>query len=171
MIYLGADHGGFELKKKIKLWLEEWKLVYKDLGPDKLDPADDYPPFAFAVAQKVAEHDDMSLPWNKRPKGILLCRSAIGVTIAANKIPNIRAGAVYDIKMARHARCNDDVNVLCLSGDSTSERAAKEIIKTWLDTEFSKETRHTRRINQILDKEQSFSGGHGCEEGKCCCGD
>ena len=86
MIYLGADHGGFKLKEKIKQWLSEWKLPYEDLGAHKLDPEDDYPQFAFTVAEKVAQADDMTQAWEKRAKGILVCRSAAGMVIAANKV-------------------------------------------------------------------------------------
>lgn len=169
MIYLGADHGGFELKEKIKHWLNEWQLKYEDLGPHKHDPDDDYPPYAFAVGQKVSEYDDINLPWNKRPKGILLCRSAIGVAMAANKIQHVRAGAVYDVKMAQHARTNDDVNVVCLSGDWLSEKEVKESVKAWLDTEFSKEERHERRLNQIAMYEKPMGGCCG-GSGTCSCG-
>lgn len=157
MIYLGADHGGFELKKKVKEWLTEWKLKYEDLGPHTLDSEDDYPQFAFAVAEKVSQNDDMTLSWKKRVKGILICRSAAGMIIAANKIKDVRAVAVTDIKSAIHSRAHNDANVLGLSGDWTKEKESKEIIKIWLDTEFSHEARHERRINQIREKELSCS--------------
>lgn len=153
MIYLGADHGGFEHKEKIKIWLKEWKLEYKDLGAHKLDPEDDYPQFAFAVAERVSQEDDMNKPWSKRPKGILACRSAAGVIIAANKIKDVRAVAVHDLTSAKHSREHNDANVLALSGDWMSEKEAKDIVKIWLDTEFSKEERHAKRIKQIREKE------------------
>jgi ribose 5-phosphate isomerase B len=160
MIYLGADHGGFELKEKIKEWLKEWKLEFKDLGAHKLDPEDDYPQFAFAVAENVSREDDMNSPWKKRAKGILACRSAGGVVIAANKMRDVRAVAVTDEKSAKHAREHNDANVLALSGDWMNDKQAKDIVKIWLDTEFSKEERHRRRINQIREKE--YGGGCGC---------
>lgn len=158
MIYLGADHGGFELKEKIKQWFKEWKLDFEDLGAHTLDPEDDYPEFAFAVSEKVSQEDDMTKSWKKRTKGILACRSAGGVIIAANKIKDVRAVSVTDIKSTKHSREHNDANVLGLSGDWMSDKEAKEIIKTWLDTEFSKEDRHVRRINQIREREY----GCGC---------
>lgn len=160
MIYLGADHGGYELKEKIKSWLTEWKLKFEDLGAHKMDPEDDYPQFAFAVGEHVGMEDDALSPWPKRAKGILACRSAGGVVIAANKMRDVRAVAVTDVKSAKHSREHNDANVLALSGDWMTDTQAKEIVKTWLDTEFSKEERHTRRINQIRERE--YSGGCGC---------
>lgn len=167
MIYLGSDHGGFQLKEKIKAWLKSQKLEFEDIGPQKLDPNDDYPQYAFAVAEKVGLTDDPASSWKKRDKGILICRSAVGVTVAANKVKDVRAVAAYDTKIAEHARTNDDTNVLCLSGDWMNETQAKEILLTWLNTEFSGETRHKRRLDQIHGKESDT-----CEcDGNCdgCC--
>ncbi len=153
MIYLGADHGGFELKEKVKLWLSDWGEKYEDLGAKELDPDDDYPQYAFKVAEKVGIEDDMSLNWKQRAKGILLCRSAGGVVISANKLKEARAVGVYDEKMVKHAREHNDANIIAISGDWTKENEAKKLVKTFLDTEFSKEDRHKRRINQIREKE------------------
>lgn len=154
MIYLGADHGGYALKETIKEWLQEWNLEYTDMGPMSLDPNDDYPVYAFAVAEQVGGADDAALPWGQRPKGILLCRSAIGVVMAANKVKHVRAAAATDVKAAEHARTNDDVNVLGLSGDWMTPELAKQILQTWLTTEFSGEARHLRRIELINAFEQ-----------------
>lgn len=167
MIYLGVDHGGFPLKEKIKAWLNEWKLAYKDLGAHTFDPEDDYPRFAFAVAEKVSIEDDARQPWTKRAKGILACRSAAGMVIAANKVKDVRAVVVSDLKSAKHSREHNDANIICLSGDWTSEAEAKDILKVWLGTEFSKELRHARRINQIREKEYMMGGccGGGCGDG------
>ena len=158
MIYIGADHGGYELKEKIKQWLSEWKLQYVDCGAHTVDPEDDYPQFAFSVAEAVSHEDNMTKSWSKRTKGILVCRSAGGMVIAANKVKDIRAIAVTDLKSAKHSREHNDANVLGLSGDWMNEKQAKEIIKMWLDTEFSNEARHKRRINQIREREY----GCGC---------
>lgn len=166
MIYLGADHGGFPLKEKVKQWLGEWKLKCEDLGAHKSDADDDYPPFAFAVAEKVGQEDDPMLPWKKRTKGILVCRSASGMVIAANKVKDVRAVAVTDLKSAKHSREHNDCNVLGLSGDWMSENEAKEIINTWLTTEFSREQRHARRLNQIKE----YESGGGCMCGGACGG-
>lgn len=145
MIYLGSDHGGFQLKEKIRQWLKEWKFEYQDLGAHSLDPEDDYPRFAFAVAEKVASVNNS--------KGILTCRSAAGVVIAANKVKNVRAVAVYDTKGAKHSREHNDANVIALSGDWSTDDEVKGILKVWLNTKFSNEPRHKRRIEQIGEYE------------------
>ncbi len=155
MIYIGADHGGYELKERVKLWLDEWGLKYEDLGAHTLVPEDDYPQYAFIVAEKVGKEDNMNDPWEARTKGILICRSAAGVAIAANKIKDIRAVAAYTPRIARHAREHDDANVLALGADFVSEETAREISKTFLETETSEEDRHQRRVGQVREKEYS----------------
>lgn len=130
-------------------------MPYEDLGAYKLDPDDDYPQFAFAVAEKVSHEDDMTKTWKKRTKGILACRSAAGVVIAANKIKDVRATAAFDETSARHSREHNDANVIALSGDWLDEEKAKKVLKVWLDTEFSGLERHKRRIEQIRNKEYS----------------
>ncbi len=148
MIYLGADHGGFDLKEKIKNFLDKSGYRYKDLGNTVLDSEDDYPEFAFAVAEKVGK-DDGDLPWKKRDKGILFCRSSGGMIIAANKVKNVRAVSVFDEKSATHSREHNDANVIALSGDWTDLSNAEKIISAWLKTEFSDEDRHRRRLGKI----------------------
>jgi len=145
MIYLGADHGGYGLKNKIKEWLAEWDLEYQDLGNQQHDSTDDYPDFALKVAEKVS---------NGKDRGILACRSAVGMVITANKVPGVRAAAAFDVKSARQARNNDDANILALSGDWLDEDKAKEVLKAWLDTEFSGAERHIRRLNKIKEIEK-----------------
>ena len=153
MIYLGADHAGFELKEKIKEDLLKKGHEVEDLGAHTPDKNDDYPDYAKAVAEKVAA-DGTS-------KGILLCGSAEGVCIAANKVKGIRAVPVWDSLIAQKTREHDDANVLCLSGGQTLEpipgtsfEEAQEIVETWLKTPFSGEERHIRRINKIHDLEK-----------------
>ena len=147
MIYLGADHGGFALKEQLKTWLTDWQLEFTDLGATVLDPADDYPDFALAVAQAVAvapaEH-----------RGILACRSAAGVVIAANKVKSIRAVAPLTAQAAQHSREHNDANVIGLSGDWLDETTTKTIVQTWLQTSFSGEARHQRRLDKITQFEQ-----------------
>ena len=156
MIYLGADHAGFELKEKVKDYLKQKGLEVEDLGAHTLDKNDDYPDYAKAVADKVAA--------DPSAKGILLCGSAEGICIAANKIKGIRAVAVWTTMSARLSREHNDANVLCLSGGQTltpipgtSFEDAKEIIDTWLSTSFSGEERHLRRINKISALESQNS--------------
>ena len=154
MIYLGADHGGYHLKEKIKTWLNEWGFDYKDLGNTSFDKDDDYPQFAVRVGQKVGNLDDRSKFWKERAKGVLACRSAAGVVIAANKVKGVRAAACFDEKSAGHAREHNDANVIALSGDWLDEEQAKKILHRFLTTEFSKEERHERRLNQIIQYEK-----------------
>jgi ribose 5-phosphate isomerase B len=156
MIYLGADHGGFALKEKIKIFLEKEGYRFTDMGNKVLDNEDDYPVYAFAVAEKVGKEDDSKLPWEKRAKGILFCRSAGGVIVAANKVKGVYAIAVTDVKSARHSRLHNNANVIGLSGDWMTEDQAKEIVKVWLTTEFSGEERHRKRIDLILDYENGY---------------
>ena len=160
MIYLGADHGGFDLKEKVKKWLPEWGETFEDLGNREYDEKDDYPQFAIAVAKKVVEAEKQGIsfpqPWQDRPKGILICRSAIGMVIAANKVAGAKAGACYDERMAMLSREHNDTNILALSADLLNEERVKNILKTWLSTEFSKEDRHSRRIGQIREYEEKI---------------
>ncbi|MEK7557172.1 MAG: RpiB/LacA/LacB family sugar-phosphate isomerase [Patescibacteria group bacterium] len=144
-VYLGADHGGFELKERIKRWLVEWGHTWEDLGNTTYDKGDDYPPFALAVAEKVGKTRDAI--------GILACRSAAGMVIAANKVKGVRAITVHDENSAGLAREKNDANVVVLSGDWLSEKEAKKILKVFLETPFSGEERHIRRIKTIEEYE------------------
>lgn len=140
MIYLGADHRGYKLKERVKEWLEEWEVEYRDLGNDKYDKDDDYTEFALKVAEKVAGGGG---------RGILLCGSGVGVSIVANKVKGVRAALCTSEKQARKSREDDDVNVLCLSSDLVSEETNKKIVKMFLDTVFSSSERYIRRIGKI----------------------
>lgn len=158
MIYLGSDHGGFDLKEKIKKWLTRWGYAWEDLGNALYEKEDDYPTFAVAVAQKVVEEEKNGnkypKQWCDRPKGILICRSAAGMVISANKVAGARCATAFDFRSAKHCRFHNDVNILALSGDWFDEYQAKKILKIWLETEFSGEERHVRRIKQIGESEK-----------------
>lgn len=140
-IYLGADHGGYELKQTLKDWLAQAGYQTKDLGAHELDPKDDYPKFAAAVARAVSQ-DENGL-------GILICRSGGGMVIAANKIAGIRAVEVFNQVSAEHAKQHNHANVISLAADWMTENEAKAIVKAFLETEFTHEPRHQRRIEQI----------------------
>lgn len=147
MIYLGADHGGFELKRKLAEWLTAHHYTWIDLGAQFLDHDDDYPIFAKAVAQAVGKG-------TPEDSGMLVCRSGGGMTIAANKFPNIRAVNCIDETMAAHARDHNDANILVLSGDFISEEKIYRVVETFLTTPFSQHKRHVRRLSQIAQFEQ-----------------
>lgn len=146
MIYIGSDHRGYELKEKLKKWLDEFGYKWEDRGAFEYNKDDDYPDFAKAVAEKVAAEADA--------RGILICGSGIGVAIAANKIQGIRAGTAMKPEQVKASVNDEDLNILSLSADYLSEDMAKEIVKTFLETKFSGEERHTRRINKIKDLEK-----------------
>jgi len=152
-IYLGADHGGYELKEKIKGWMREWGQVnyetyeYEDLGAYELNPGDDYPDFAFAVAKAVAKDSESF--------GILSCRSGAGVVMAANKVKGIRAGSAHNIESAQHLKAHNNANILAVSGDWLNDEQAKEIIKVFLDTKFEA-GRHQRRLAKIAQYENQM---------------
>lgn len=145
MIFLAADHRGFQLKGKIKEWLTEWGYDYEDLGAFELDPADDYPVYAKKVAESMDESDD---------RGILVCGSGVGVDEVANKFDGIRSGLAISKEQIRAARNDDNINVLALASDFISEDEAKEIVKTFIDTEFADEERFNRRLKEVEDIEE-----------------
>jgi len=145
MIYLGADHGGFSFKEKIKDFLNELKIEYQDLGNFKLEPEDDFPDFAVVVAKKVIETGG---------KGILVCTNGEGMCVVANKIKGIRAVSPSTKKAAIRSREDLDANVLCLGEHILSFRDAKKMIKSWLETDFFKAERYIRRLNKIKEIEK-----------------
>ena len=147
MIYLGADHRGYELKEKIKSLLSSWGYEFEDMGAYEYNKDDDYPDFATAVAMAVT----LSLSKGEPSRGVLICGSGIGVAIAANKIKGIRAGTAMKVEQARASVNDEDLNVLAISADYTSEQDAEGIVKTFLETKFSGEERHLRRINKIKE--------------------
>jgi len=139
-IAIGSDHGGFELKEKIKAYLKKKKIKVEDFGTDSLESCD-YPDFAYLVAKAVAK--------KKYDRGILVCGSGVGVTIVANKVPGIRAVNAYSVDIAKQSRLHGDCNVLCLGGRYIKNDKALKIVETWLKTPFSNEDRHLRRIRKI----------------------
>ena len=145
MIYLASDHGGYKLKEVIEKYLKEKGKEVVDMGPEKLDPTDDFPDFVIPLAKKVAE-DEKNL-------GIVLCRNGVGVEIAANKIDGIRAALSWDPKHAASTRADDNSNVLALPADYLDEKKAIEVLESWLKTQYSKEPRFERRLKKIEKEE------------------
>lgn len=146
MIYLGADHRGYELKEKLKVYLSDLGFQYEDCGALEYNKDDDYPDFAKAVGEKVAAQPGS--------KGILICGSGIGVAIAANKIRGVMAGTVLNPVQVASAEGDEGLNVLALSSDFADEEINKVIVKTFIDSKFSGEERHIRRVNKIKALEQ-----------------
>jgi ribose 5-phosphate isomerase B len=145
MLYLGADHRGFKLKEKLKIWLEEKKIKYQDLGAEELDPTDDYPDIAQKVAQAVGK---------QQGKGVLLCGSGAGVAIVANKMRGIRAAIGFNPQQVRAMRQDDDLNILCLATDYISRFKAFQLVKIFLQTEFKAKEKYRRRLEKINQLEQ-----------------
>lgn len=145
MIYLGADHQGFQLKETIKNWLKENNYQFEDLGNFRLDPDDDYPDFAFKVAERVSV--------NKQAKGILFCGNGVGVSIAANKVAGIRCGLGFDIEQIKRARQEDNINCLAIPADFLEEEKVYNLIEMFINTLFDDGENHTRRIEKISSYE------------------
>lgn len=146
MIYVGADHRGFELKERLKKTLLDSGYEVTDLGNDHLDPADDYVDFAAKVAEATASSGEN--------KGILLCGSGAGVDMVANKVTGIRSALAFDVRRARQAREHEDANVLSLPADVLDEEMAWEIVETFLTTTFSRDPRHIRRLKEMEEVEK-----------------
>ncbi len=143
MIALGCDHGGFELMQEVKKYLDEKKLEYKDFGCYGTESVD-YPDYA-----KKASH---AIVCGECDKGILICGTGIGVSITANRIPGIRAALCTDCYCAELTRLHNDANVLAMGGRVVGFGLAVKIVDTFLNTPFSDEERHKRRIGKIENK-------------------
>lgn len=146
MLYIGADHAGFHLKERVKMYFERNDIPYRDVGNIVYDSEDDYPDFAFKVAKRIKHND----------KGILFCGSSFGICIAANKFKGIRAVSIREVHEAVVSRLHNDANVLCLSGWHMPFAKAKRIINVWLKTKFSNKERHIRRLKKIWKIEQKW---------------
>lgn len=140
MIAIGSDHGGYELKQKVIKHLEERGISCQDMGCNSLDSCD-YPVFGHAVAKAVAE--------GKCEKGIVICTTGIGISISANKVAGIRCALCSDSLSAKMTRLHNDANVLAMGAGMVGSNLAMDIVDTFLDTPFSGEERHQRRINLI----------------------
>src|SRR3989344_81492 len=146
IIYIGADHKGFNLKEQIKKYLDQSGYSVLDMGNASKDESDNYPAFAKAVVHEV--QGDTA---NRR--GILMCGSGAGMCITANKFAGIRASIAFSPDHASAIKQEDDVNVLCLAADYLEPEQAKKIIAIWMQTSFDEEQRHKDRLEQIRQME------------------
>lgn len=144
MIYLGSDHGGFHLKSVIIKLLQERGEAIEDMGTGN-DTSADFPMYAEKVARAVVKHNG---------KGILFCKSGVGMCITANKVDGIRAATCWHPKIAEAAKKDNNINILCLPAEYINKDIAEAIIMTWLDTPFSSADRYLRRIKMITELEQ-----------------
>jgi len=150
VIALGADHAGWPLKETIKAWLNARGHETLDFGTHTAD-AVDYPDYATRVAEAVSA--------GTAERGVLVCGTGIGMTIAANKVPGARAASCADIYTARMAREHNDTNVLALGARLTGNEAATEILRVWLETTFAGD-RHARRVEKLAAIERKEYRGH-----------
>ena len=146
-VAIGADHGGFALKATLIRFLQAKGLEVADLGTHSPAPCD-YPRIGYKVASAVARR--------AFERGILLCKSGIGIAIAANKVPGIRAAVCGDVFDAERSRSHNDANVLVLGAEKFGEAKAKRIVAAWLATPFESGGRHERRVKQITAIERAI---------------
>lgn len=144
-IYLGADHRGFALKETIKAWLTSQGIQVHDLGAESYDKTDDYVSYAYSVATHVAAAEKQGI----RSRGIVLCGSGVGVEMVADKVSGIRCGLGFSQAQVSAARHDDAITILALPADYLDIMTAKKLVKVFLETPFSQEERHKRRIRKI----------------------
>ncbi len=146
VVALGADHGGYELREILRKYIAELGFDVKDMGAYNKEPVD-YPDFAHEVAKLVGT--------GKAWRGIMIDGAGIGSCIVANKVPGVRAGMAYDLSSAMNSREHNDTNVLTLGAGLIGVNLAKQIVKTWLTTEFGG-GRHAPRVQKIMDVEKQY---------------
>jgi len=145
-VYFGADHEGNQLKEAIKKELQQDGYAVVDLSPDTPEGGDDYPDYAFAVGEAVAK--------DANSRGVLVCDTGIGMSIAANKIKGVRAALVMDVFTAKRSREHNDANIIVFGTRATERKLAIECTKYFLETMFSYAERHTRRNGKIALKDR-----------------
>ena len=145
-IYIGSDHAGYDLKMAVKEFLIEQGFEVVDVGTHSKESCD-YPDYALQVAERVLEDKDSF--------GILICGTGIGMSIAANKVPGIRAALANNVIEAKMARAHNNANVLCMGGRLIGKELAFEVVKTWLLTKYEG-GRHERRVRKITGIEEKY---------------
>ena len=140
-VFIGADHRGFKLAKVLEGWLKKSGFTVVSASGKRMDPDDDYVDYASTVAKRVADTEDV--------RGIVVCGSGVGVAIVANKVKGIRCGLGFSQEQVTAMRHDDNVNVLALAADFITSEKAEKLMKLFLETPFSGEERHKRRIAKI----------------------
>jgi RpiB/LacA/LacB family sugar-phosphate isomerase len=151
-VAVAADHAGFELKQRVLQWLRANGYAALDLGTDSQKPVD-YPDFAAALGRAILD--------GRAERGVLLCGSGVGASVAANKLPGIRAGLCHDTYSAHQGVEHDDMNVLTLGARVIGVELALELVRAFLGASFSGAERHVRRLEKIKALEAGF-----CDPGK-----
>jgi RpiB/LacA/LacB family sugar-phosphate isomerase len=149
-IVLGADHAGFDLKQDLLSFVRGLGHEVFDVGTGSRDPVD-YPDFSEAVARAVLD--------GIADRGVLICGSGVGASVAANKIPGIRAGLCHDTYSAHQGVEHDNMNILVMGGRVIGEELARELVRAYLGARFTGEERHRRRLEKIVEIEKRYSSG------------
>ncbi len=145
-VAIGGDHAGWDLKNSLAEMLRAAGHTVLDVGAKKRDPNDDYPDSAAAVGRAVAG--------GKAERGLLVCGSGVGASVAANKLRGVRAGLCHDTYSAHQGVEHDDINVLCLGARVIGEALARDIVQAFLGARFTGEERHARRLKKLLELEK-----------------
>jgi ribose 5-phosphate isomerase B len=140
-IFIGADHGGFMLKEKVNDWYRSWRYEVCDVGAKSMDSEDDFVDYALLVAREVRK--------NPSDRGILFCRSGLGMMIVANRLAGVRCGLAFDVEAVKRGRSDDDINCLAIPADYLTEEEVREMIGAFLETPFSGEERFVRRLKKL----------------------
>ena len=148
-ISVAADHNGYELKNEISEILKREGHDVIDIGPHSLDPLDDYPDFAKPLAKSVSS--------GETDRGIMVCGSGVGASVAANKVKGVRAAVCHDIYSAHQGVEHDDMNVLCLGSRIVGTEVVREFVSAFITAEYTNEERHARRLNKVIEMENDFS--------------
>ena len=148
-IAIGADHAGYELKAPLAELLEGLGHEVTDVGAHSVDPSDDYPDLAKALAERVAS--------SQAERGVIVCGSGVGASVAANKVRGVRASVCHDTYSAHQGVEHDDMNVLCLGARIVGEELARELVTAFVAATFSGDERHRRRLDKVLAMEADAS--------------
>jgi RpiB/LacA/LacB family sugar-phosphate isomerase len=150
-IVIGSDHAGFELKSTIVSYIQDLGHQIIDVGTNNAEPVD-YPEYAEAVGKAILEE--------RADRGIMICGSGVGASIAVNKLPGIRAGLCHDTYSAHQGVEHDNINVLIMGARIIGIETARELVRAYLGAEFTKEERHLRRLDKVSKLEEKYRETH-----------
>ncbi len=150
-IVIGSDHAGFELKSTIVSYIQDLGHQIIDVGTNNAEPVD-YPEYAEAVGKAILEE--------RADRGIMICGSGVGASIAVNKLPGIRAGLCHDTYSAHQGVEHDNINVLIMGARVIGIETARELVRAYIGAEFTKEERHLRRLDKLSKLEEKYRGNH-----------
>lgn len=150
-IVIGSDHAGFELKSTIVSYIQDLGHQIIDVGTNNAEPVD-YPEYAEAVGKAILEE--------RADRGIMICGSGVGASIAVNKLPGIRAGLCHDTYSAHQGVEHDNINVLIMGARVIGIETARELVRAYIGAEFTKEERHLRRLDKLSKLEEKYRGKH-----------